>query len=141
MATFKNLKELERYVNAQTRKAISKRDSNTVNTVITKGKDKVQEVVYDVYDPKEYERSEQLKNNWFSHPTMDGVAIENVRIDEETGKNVTYTVVSGQGYDFPFEYSGKPRDFIQATRDDLAKGNELKKAVAEDLKSVGINVK
>ena len=141
MATFKNMKDLERYVNAQTRKAISKRDSNTINAVIEKGKDKVQEVVYDVYDPKQYDRSEQLKNNWFSHPTMDGVAIENMRIDEETGKSVTYTVVSGSGYDYNFEYSGKPRDFIQATRDDLAKGTELKNAVAKDLKSVGINVK
>lgn len=138
---FKSILELERYVNSQARKAISKRDSNTINTVIEKGKDKVEEVVYNVYEPKQYERTGQLLDNWFSHPTMDGVAIENVRIDGETGKNVTYTVISGSGYDYDFEYSGKPRDFIQATRDDLAKGNELKDAVAKDLKSVGFDVR
>ena len=139
--TFKNIKELKRFVDATTRKAISERGSNTVNTVTKKGKEKVQEVVYDVYDPKQYERTEQLKERWFSHPTMDGVAVENVRIDEETGKNITYTVATGSGYDYQFEYSGKPRDFIEATREDLRKGNELKEAVKKDLKKNGIDVK
>ena len=135
------MKELEVFLNKQIKNSISQKNSETVKTVIDKGKQKVDEVVYDVYQPRLYERSGQLRENWDSSPTADGVAIENVRIDEETGKNVTYTVATGSGYDYEFEYSGKPRDFIEATREDLRKGNELKEAVKKDLKKNGIEVR
>lgn len=128
-------------MNQQAKRAISKKKSETVQTVIKMGKENVQEEVYDVYTPKQYERTGQLKeSSWTSSRTPDGVAIENIRIDEETGKNITYTVATGEGYDYDFEYSGRPRDFIEATREDLRNGNELKNAVANDLRKQGFTV-
>lgn len=138
---FKSMKELEAYINKQAKLAMSKNNSNTANLVVETGKEKVQSEVYDVYDPKQYERTGQLKESWNVTETEGGIAVENVRHDEETGKNVAYTVEYGEGYDYDFEYSNKPRRFTEAAREELRGSKKLKDALAKDLRDSGFDVR
>lgn len=139
MVNFSNLKDLERYVNRMATEAMSK-GSNVKNTVIEEGKKQVQETVYDVYKPKIYERTGQLKENWNWQDTPDGIEIINTRTDEESGKYIVDTVEYGRNYDYGFEYSDKPRPFVENTAKSLKKDNRLTNALKKDMKSIGLDV-
>ena len=139
MTSINNLKDLERYVNKMAKEAMLK--GNAVKTeVIETGKKHVQEDVYDAYSPTVYSRSGQLKENWEVKEAVDGVAIFSNRIDEETGKNISYTVETGKGYDYDFEYANKPRPFTENTRKELASNGRLADALKQDMRSIGLKV-
>src|SRR4051812_18067882 len=123
MPEIKSIKDLEKYVNDLAAKAMSQ--GNAVKeTVIETGKRHVQEDVYDKYpNPKVYERTGELKENWNWQDAPDGIEIYNMRFDD--GRYVAEIVETGRGYQYDFEYNGIPRPFIENTREELRNGNEL----------------
>ncbi|KON87336.1 hypothetical protein AF332_11205 [Sporosarcina globispora] len=132
-----DLKDLRKYVNQMAKKAMNQ--GNAVkNTVIEEGKKQVQETVYDVYTPRIYERSGELKESWEAEETADGMAMFNDRRDD--GRYVAEVVETGQGYQYDFEYNGKPRPFTENTRKALDGSSKLTDSLRKDLKSIGIDV-
>jgi hypothetical protein len=115
-------------------------NGNVKATVVKEGRNQVQKTVYDVYTPEVYSRTGDLKEQWDYENTKDGIAVFNYREDDDTGKDVVYTVITGQGYDYDFEYADKPRDFIGNTVNELEKGNELTNALKKDMRSSGLDV-
>lgn len=137
MTTFKNMKDLEKYINAQAKKAMNQ--GNAVKKVVMDtGKKHVEEDVYRVYQPKVYERSGELATSWDSSPTSDGIEIFNTR--EDDGKYIPEVIETGQNYDYDFEYRGKPRPFIENTRRELDGSKKLTEALEKDLNSIGIKI-
>ena len=139
MPNFKNLKELERYINEQAKKALQN-GKYVKNTVIETGKKHVDKDVYSVYTPKIYERSGLLKESWDVENTDDGIAVFNTRTDGE--KYIPQVIESGIGYDYTgygYAYE-EPRPFIAETRRELKDSNILKEAMKKDLKDAGFDV-
>jgi hypothetical protein len=136
MTTVNSIAELEKYINRMAQEAMSKGKS-VKNTVIEEGKRQVQKTVYDVYEPKAYERTGKLKENWNWQDTHDGIEIINTRTDD--GRYVAEIVETGQGYKFDFEYNGVERPFTKNTADKLRDSVELTNALKKDLKGVGID--
>jgi hypothetical protein len=140
----KNMKELARQIEKLAAKAMQ--DSGNVKaTVIKEGRNQVQKTVYDVYtpdpnNPNSYKRTGDLKEQWDYENTKDGIAVFNHREDDDTGKDIVDTIEYGRNYDFEFEYSNKPRPFIENTREILRSGNELTNALKKDMKSSGLKV-
>jgi hypothetical protein len=139
MPTVNSIAELKQYVDRMTKQAMSKGNS-VKNTVIDEGKKQVQKTVYDVYSPKEYERTGQLKENWNWQDTTDGIEIINTRTDEDTGKYIPDSIEYGRNYDYSFEYANKPRPFIENTRESLRNDDRLKNALKNDMKAQGLDV-
>ncbi|RYI30613.1 hypothetical protein EVU96_09360 [Bacillus infantis] len=137
MPSFKNMKDLERYVNQMAKKAMNE-GNGVKNVVIDEGKKQVQETVYDAYAPHVYERTGELKENWKSEPSAEGIAIFNDRRDGE--KNVALVIETGQGYEYDFPYSDKPRPFTENTRKTLDGSSQLKDGLRKDLRNVGLDV-
>lgn len=137
MPEFNSIAELEIYLNQMTKEAMN--NGNAVKeTVIQAGERHVQSDVYDVYSPHVYQRTGELKKDWVSEPTAEGIAIYNNR--EDQGKDIAKIVDTGQGYTFSFEYSGKPRPFIENTVQELQNSSELTTALKEDLRAKGLDV-
>lgn len=139
MPSFKNLKELEKYINEQAKKALQN-GKHVKNTVIETGKKHVDEDVYS-YEPKRYERTGLLRESWDVENTDDGIAVFNTRTDGE--KYIPEVIESGIGYDYSgygYEYE-KPRPFIANAREELRNSNALKEAMKKDLKNIGFDVK
>lgn len=143
MVTLKNLKDLEKYFNNMAKKAMNE-GNGVKNVVIETGKRHVQEDVYDVYtpnpnNPNSYKRTGELKNNWKSEPTADGIAVFNDRRDGD--RYVAEIVETGQGYQYDFPYDGKPRPFTENTRKELDGSIQLKDGLRKDLRNAGLDVK
>ena len=138
MPSFKNLKELEKYINEQAKKALQN-GKYVKNTVIETGKKHVDKEVY-IYQPKQYERTGLLRESWDVENTDDGIAVFNTRTDGE--KYIPETIEYGINYDYTgygYAYE-KPRPFIAETRRELKDSNILKEAMKKDLKDVGFDV-
>ena len=139
MSSFKNLKELEKYINEQAKKALQN-GKHVKNTVIETGKKHVDKDVYSVYTPKIYERTGLLRESWDVENTDDGIAVFNTRTDGE--KYIPQVIESGIGYDYTgygYAYE-KSRPFIAETRRELKDSNILKEAMKKDLKDAGFDV-
>jgi tRNA/tmRNA/rRNA uracil-C5-methylase (TrmA/RlmC/RlmD family) len=135
----KNMKELAKQIEKLAAQSMQN-SGNVKATVVKEGRNQVEETVYSVYNPKVYDRTGDLKEQWDYENTKDGIAVFNYREDDDTGKDIVQVVTSGIGYDYDFEYAGKPRDFIGATVNELEKGNELTNALKKDMKSSGLKV-
>jgi hypothetical protein len=142
---FSSIKDLENYVNKKVKESMVK-GNHVKDEVIDTGKRHVQEDVYDKYtpdpnNPNSYKRTGQLKEQWESEETADGIAIYPSRRDEDTGKYIPEVIESGIGYDFSFEYSGKARPFVENTRYELeANKDRVVDALKKDMKSMGLNI-
>jgi hypothetical protein len=134
------MKELAKQVEKLAAQVMQKKNSSTSNTVIEEGKRQVDKTVYSSYDPKVYERTGQLRESWEVENTSDGIGVFNTRRDEDTGKDIVDTIEYGRNYDYEFEYSNKPRPFVENTRESLRNGNQLKDSLKKDLKSIGLDV-
>lgn len=138
MPKFNNLKDLEKYINEQAKKALQN-GKHVKNTVIETGKKHVDKDVYS-YQPKRYERTGLLRESWDVENTDDGIAVFNTRTDGE--KYIPQVIETGIGYDYSgygYEYE-KPRPFISNMREELHNSNALKEAMKKDLKDAGFNV-
>jgi glycyl-tRNA synthetase (class II) len=139
MPSFKNLKELEKYINEQAKKALQN-GKHVKNTVIETGKKHVDKDVYSVYTPKIYERTGLLRESWDVENTDDGIAVFNTRTDGE--KYIPEVIETGIGYDYTgygYAYEN-PRPFISNAREELHNSNALKEAMKKDLKDAGFDV-
>jgi hypothetical protein len=139
MPSFKNLKELEKYINEQAKKALQN-GKHVKNTVIETGKKHVDKDVYAVYEPKQYERTGLLRESWDVENTDDGIAVFNTRTDGD--KYIPETIEYGINYDYSgygYAYE-QPRPFINNTREELRNSNALKEAMKKDLKDAGFDV-
>ncbi|WP_442636606.1 hypothetical protein [Rossellomorea marisflavi] len=139
------MKELKAYIDSKAKEAMNK-GTHVKSEVIETGKAHVQSDVYDVYTPstsqRGYKRTGQLKEQWDTEETADGMNVFPSRRDEDTGKYIPEVIESGSGYDFEFEYNGRARPFIENTRQELATNKgRLADALRQDLKGVGVNVK
>ena len=114
MPIINDISQLGLYINQLTQEAMSKGNS-VKNTVIEEGKRQVQTTVYNVYEPKEYSRTGQLKEDWNWQDTPDGIEIINTRTDQDTGKYIVDTVEYGRNYDYEFPYAHIPRPFVENT--------------------------
>jgi len=135
----KNLKELAKQIEDMAKKAMQRENSKVKKVAIETGKERVQEDVYNVYEPKIYSRTGQLKESWVAENTQDGVVLYNTRRDGD--KYIPEVVETGIGYDYTgygYAYES-PRPFIKNTKRDLENGN-VRDALKEDLKSLGIDV-
>jgi hypothetical protein len=140
MPQFKNLNELEKYLNQKISSALQKEVFETVRETM---KDEIKKVVYDAYSPKKYKRqtTRGLQNDGNIKVTPIGdntIEVENTRSDD--GKNVAETVITGHGYDYGFEFAGVPRDFIKATADELKRTEAHTTALIAGLKERGVIV-
>lgn len=126
-----------------------------MKNVMTKN---IKETVYEAYDPWFYNRKEEnggLTDHSNIKATMLGkteLELVNIRADEETGRLVTPIIVSGEGYNFTRPtyrdtdkkgrtYYRNPRDFLQATRDDLDKNGQHVQSLQNGMKKKGYNFK
>ena len=145
MPTFSSLKEMEKYIQDKINQSLKDDVAPVVKEIMSA---EVQNTVYSVYEPKRYERRYDngglmSENNMKAIPIKDGV----IAISNETpfngknysGKSLTEVVVTGEGYtyDYPYEYN-QPRDFIEATREDLIQTQAHTKALINGLKKSGI---
>lgn len=140
MPDFKNLSDLAKWLDKQTKDAMK---NEVAKKVIEVEKKHIQTDVYEVYpDPVQYERTYKLiaDESFVVRETSDGVYIRNIRHDEETGKDIAYTIISGQGYDYFFPYYDKPRDFEGNAAEELRENDAHVEALKQGLKRLGINV-
>ena len=145
MPTFSSLKEMEKYIQDEINKSLKNDVAPVVKEVMSA---EVQNTVYSVYEPKRYERR---YDNYGLGDTrnMEFPKVENGKLEVSnntpfkgknySGKSLTEVVVTGEGYtyDYPYEYN-QPRDFIEATREDLIQTQAHTKALVNGLKKSGI---
>lgn len=130
--------ELQRRINvAQT--------TDVAPTVREEMKDQIEQVVYSVYDPKEYDLlkddggltdDENIDTYMADAITL---VVESNRFDGN--KNVGEVIVTGDGYDYKFPYNGVSRDYIEATKDELAITGAHTNALVRGLKKTGLQIK
>lgn len=141
MAEFKNLAELEKYLNDKIRKALS----NEVATVASETmSDHVMSDVYSRYEPSQYIRSGDLYKDIKTEMVNDNtLTIENVTKDEETGRYIAPIVEDGIGYEWKdsriYHMQPFPRPFVEETAKELEKGL-AREALKEGLNKQGLIV-
>jgi len=130
MPDFTSIKELQRYIQSKANLALKNEVATNTVQVMTK---KIDEVVYDAYEPKLYEREKDHggltdPNNIKVQMVEDNtISIENIRSDGP--RNVAEIVETGQGYYYSFDYTNKPRAFTEATRQELRMSQSHVKAM------------
>ena len=118
-------------------------ENEVAKVVIDEGKKQVQKEVYDKYEPKKYQRTGRLKEEWSKESIDNGIRVINTREDDKTGKYIPKVIETGEGYDYGgygYAYE-KPRPFIQKTRESLEDSGNHIKALRKGLKRQGVKVK
>jgi hypothetical protein len=143
-------------VAAQLYKALQKRlyatlEDDVAQDMVNALKDRAQRDVYDVYEPKTYERRYTLINdNAYRIDVSDrGLRITNtaqanaVRLDGEPslneGESVGAIVETGGPYEYDFEYDNVPRPFFANAVKDMRDG-DFADSLRRGLKKRGVDV-
>ncbi|MGG1663095.1 hypothetical protein [Brevibacillus sp. NRS-1366] len=140
MVTFKNLNDLAKYVNTQSKQSLK---DEIAPLVKSKMQSHVESDVYSVYVPSIYERTGGLKRDIDIRETSNGVSVVPTRTDEVTGNYIPHTVETGQGY----LYSGyglgyeRPRPFVENTVKELQSTGEHVNKLRQSLQAKGLSVK
>lgn len=146
MATFNNLKDLEKFLNKQIQQSLEK---DVAPKIVKLAQEHVETDVYDVYPhPKEYQRTGQLKKSFEVNPLPDGIEIENTRQDHDRyiPEIIEYGHdKSSQGYQYAYHYPDgdnylQPRPFIENTRQEILDKNIHVDELKKSLKSKGMDV-
>lgn len=151
MATFSNLKDLEKYINQKSKVAMNK-GKNVKEVVVDELIESIEKNVYDEYSPRRYKRQTTNggltdRDNFAMDETKDGVAIYSTREATDLHGNEVYAmeIIEGHAdYSMPDTYGygyEKPRHAVEPAREKLQNSNKLIDAMAKDLKSVGIDIK
>lgn len=151
MATFSNLKDLEKYVNQKAKLAMNKGKS-VKEVVVDELVISINENIYDEYSPRRYSRQTTDggltdRDNFAMDETKDGVAIYSTREATDLQGNEVYAIEIIEGhadYSMPDIYNygyEKPRHAVDPAREKLRNSGKLVEAMAKDLKSVGIDIK
>lgn len=146
MATVNNLKDLERVLKAKIKDALEKEVVEEVKDSMVAAIDRE---VYNVYEPKQYERQKEKggltdRGNMLVKPVEDGISVRNVRFDVDIRTGEVRDVASVVEHGGPYMYSWegmRPRPFMAATREDLKVSGSHVKALKKGLKRQGLNVK
>lgn len=112
--------------------------SHTKEILVKTGQEQVQSVVYDSYNPVEYNRTGELKASFVVANESNGISLDNTRTDE--GRDVATIVETGEGYQFPDEYDygyGEPRPFMNNTMEKLKNSGELLDSATKDVRKAG----
>ncbi|KAF6630496.1 hypothetical protein H6F38_13760 [Paenibacillus sp. EKM208P] len=141
MPTANSYKELEKLLRQKLTKSLQIEVAQCVREI---EKEKIKEEVYDVYSPTIYER--QMNHggliddeNIITHPVVGNIlTVESRRLDGIT--NVGQVVETGQGYNFDFAYSGRPRPFVEKTAEELRNTNAHFTALHRGLSRQGLDV-
>ena len=158
MKVCKNSKELYAEIMKRVNIALDTDVADVVKDVMT---DHIAQDVYDVYEPKAYNR--RLNQDGLLDPnniisTIDGegrLKVENVtlgskyyydngqrKISQNSGEPIAEVIETGQGYDIHgWEYDGVPRPFMKNTHDDLEQNHYHTEAMKQSLKKQGLEVK
>lgn len=146
MPVFKNISDLEKFINKEIQDSLNRDVSKEVVKV---AQEHVQKDVYNVYpNPKEYSRTGELKDSFEVRNIKDGIEIENTRRD---GNRYIPEVIeyghekSEQGYEHPAYYPNgdnfiQPRPFIENTRKQINKDNIHVNELKKSLKNKGLDV-
>lgn len=145
MPEFNSIADLEAYINKQIQESLQ---TDVAQKVIDIAQDHVQTDVYDVYAPKEYTRTGQLKQDFVATPIPNGIEIENTRSDGE--RYIPEIIEYGhdkseQGYEYPAYYPTgdnfiQPRPFIENTVKELETGNIHVTELKKSLQNKGFNI-
>ena len=133
------LAEIEKKLQSKIEDAMKK---EVADAVIEEGKIQVDNTVYKAYDPKQYERTGRLMEEWESKGVENGVIVRNIREDDITGKYIPEVIESGEGYDYSgygYAYE-EPRPFIENTKERLAKDKSHVKALGKGLERQGVKI-
>lgn len=144
----KNLSTLYAQIQDKIIKALEdSRDGSLQDVVKEKIAEHVESDVYDVYEPKKYQRlgkygGLQDKDNMkaFVNVSESTLEIANLRYDIETNRYVAPIVISGQGYYYNFPYAGISRPFMKETQAELKQTKEHVDALKNGLKRQGLKV-
>jgi len=140
------LKLIEKQIQLKIQDAMQK---EVATEVIKVAQNKVDEVVYKQYKPKSYRRTGELRKDFVSNPTANGIVITNTR--SEGGNNISEIIESGEGYHYSsdkgyntFDKEGRtyetPRPFFENTRNELRKNKQHVQALKLGLIKRGITV-
>ena len=141
MPSFKNMKQLEAYINKQAKEALYDR-RETFEAV---GQDHVQNDVYDKYDPTMYQGRGKLKESFRTDKVDNGIAIDNTR--SEDGRDIAEIVEKGhydsEGYNYVKKGAAYllPRPFMQNTKQEIKDRNLHVTELQKGLKARGIDSK
>jgi hypothetical protein len=148
MATFKNLKELNKTLQQYVQSALENEVAEAVKDEMV---DQIDEVVYAAYTPynlagtdHHYHRTYKLKDRDSMKSTMPNnntLEVENIREGAETViTGVGYTWGKNSGYVRDLDAEIGARDFIQGTRNSLSNNKAHVKALKDALRKKGIRV-
>lgn len=104
----------------------------------------IQTDVYDVYDPKQYERKSYqgglIDQDNIEVAVVDDntISVENIRFDGD--REVAQIVESGEGYIYDFPFNGVPRPFTENTIEELKETGLLEQEMKKGLARRGFNV-
>ncbi len=150
MPTFNNFKQIEAYLNAAIKNAQKNECSEIIADTLVKN---AQEMVYDAYTPKVYDRRYSLTDKSNINSSMvdnNTLLVEMVANPSPSVFGEEYTaqdtqvfsrwVSDGEVSSKPFGEGAwtEPRDFYQASIDQLKSSDEVKKAMSEGLRRQGI---
>ena len=137
---FKNWHEIEKYLKTQINYALDDVADESIKWV----QDEIEESVYSVYDPIRYER--QKYNGGLTDPDNIITDVQDntltITSDRKDGdKNVSYTVVSGEGYDYPVpSHLTDGRPFMDNLKDKMENDKRHVKTLKKSLKNRGFKV-
>lgn len=143
--TLKNPKDLAKYVNQMIQDSLV---TDVSKKLVKVAENRTQKDVYDVYTPKEYSRSGELKESFEVKEIPNGIEIENTRKDgnREIDEIIEYGHdKSTQGYEYPAYYPGgenfmQPRPFIANTRQQILQENIHADELKKSLRKKGLDV-
>ncbi|MCM3110040.1 hypothetical protein [Lederbergia lenta] len=139
MATFKSIKDLEKYVNSKITSALEKEVNETVRKTL---KENVITEVYDKYTPSHYERSGGLFQDGNIESKMENSNTLSVRsIHSENGRDIAQVIESGLGYSWSHldgEIGARP--FHEETRREIEENGLAKDSMRKGLQRQGLNV-
>ena len=156
MVDFKNFKELEKYLQKQIKKSL---EEDVAEAAKEQTKESIDRVVYDDYEPTEYQRSYELKDSVSSHVLEDkdksllleiyhDVSLINPYIVDGTwnihadvwgndqSQNIVEWTLRGHGGLFTMP----PRDYISDTIKVLKENKIIIKQLKDSFKKKGIDV-
>lgn len=141
MPSFKSINALEKFINQKLSDVLK---NEVFEAIREEMQEKVQTVVYDQYDPRDYQRTEKLMRD-IEKSMLDEntLIVENTRRDGD--KEIVPIIEYGVGYTWGYvrnldEEIG-PRPFVEETRKSLQNSDKLKNAIKNGLRMRGFTVK
>ncbi|WP_137743249.1 hypothetical protein [Robertmurraya siralis] len=147
MATFDDLKSLEKYLNSKINSALQNEVFSEVKKTMQQ---RIERDVYEAYTPystdgttPHYQRTGKLNES--IDKSMEGenvLVVENTR--NENGRDIVKVIEEGKDYEWGYkrnldkEIGSRP--FVKNTRDELSKSNKLERAMKDGLRRQGLNV-